>query len=83
MVIDISGFLVIYPSFSVVADKPDIEMKHLGMMVWTCFNPIYLALNILKNTPKSTSNTCNDIPGDKGNFIYFKESCTLDIFEYA
>lgn len=32
MVIDISGFLVIYPSFSVVADKPDIEMKHLGMM---------------------------------------------------
>ncbi|XP_062590771.1 uncharacterized protein LOC134252343 [Saccostrea cucullata] len=31
MVIDISGFLVIYPSFSYVVDEPDIERKHLGV----------------------------------------------------
>ncbi|XP_048764452.2 VWFA and cache domain-containing protein 1-like isoform X2 [Ostrea edulis] len=33
MVIDISGFLVIYPSFSYVGDNPDIELKHLGIKV--------------------------------------------------
>lgn len=34
MVIDRSGFLVIYPSFSDATDERDIKMKHLGSKVW-------------------------------------------------
>ncbi|XP_061180202.1 uncharacterized protein LOC133188722 [Saccostrea echinata] len=72
MVIDISGFLVIYPSFSIVVDNPDIELKHLGVKEKKIMDDLLKDKNIERES-------CLDIENKKQLFSYrVKLSDTAD-----